>query len=60
MEDKFDDNFKYVVYATANHGDGMVQELGKYDFVDEITINVGMFSPDVQITIEKQYEESKD
>ena len=52
--------YKYVVYATDNNGDGMVQLLGKYDFVDEITINVGMFSKDVQITIEKQYEESKD
>lgn len=50
------EDFKYVVYAISNHGDGMVQELGRYDFVDEITINVGMFSPDVQITIEKQYE----
>ena len=53
---KEDNDYKYVVWATSNHGDGWVQELGKYDDVDEITINVGMFSPDVQITIEKQYE----
>ncbi len=51
-----DYKYQYVVYAVANHGDGMVQELGKYDDVDEIIINVGHFSKDVQITIEKQYD----
>jgi hypothetical protein len=53
------EDYKYVVYATGNNGDGMVQSLGEYDDVDEIRINVGMFSKDVQITIEKQYEKDR-
>jgi hypothetical protein len=53
------DDYKYVVYATGNNGDGMVQSLGEYDDVEDITIRVGMFSPDVKITIEKQYEKTR-
>lgn len=53
------EKFKYILYAIRYNGKGIVQLLGEYDDVDEITINVGMFSPDVQITIEKQYEKDK-
>jgi len=51
-----EEDYKYVVYATGNNGDGMVQSLGEYDDLDEIIIHVGHFNKDVQITIEKQYE----
>lgn len=51
---------KYIVYATADHGNGFVQELGEYDDVDEIRIRVGMFSKDVLITVEQYWEKDKD
>jgi diphthamide synthase subunit DPH2 len=50
------DDYKYVVYAVANYGDGMVQSLGEYDCLEDVIIHVGHFNKDVQITIEKQYE----
>jgi hypothetical protein len=50
-------NYKYVIYATSDNGNGYVQEIGRYDDVDEIEIRVGMFNKDVRITIEKQDEE---
>jgi hypothetical protein len=52
-------DYKYVVYATDADGDGMIQTLGSYDDVDEITIHAGMFKEDVVITIEKQYEKDR-
>jgi len=50
------EDYKYVVYATGNNGDGMVQSLGEYDYLEDIIIHVGHFNKDVQITIEKQYD----
>ena len=50
----------YTVYATSQEGDGYVQQLGEYDSVEEIMVRVGMFSPDVVITIEKSTEENRD
>lgn len=47
-------DYKYVVYATGDHGDGHVQKLGEYDEIDDISIHVGMFSKDVVIAIERQ------
>jgi hypothetical protein len=51
-------DYKYVLYATANYGNGHVQEIGRFNDVDDIIIHIGMFRNDVQITIEKQYEKT--
>jgi len=56
MTDDFNENFKYVVYATGNNGDGYVQEIGRYDDLDEIDIRVGLFDKDTVINIHKDYE----
>jgi len=51
------EDYKYVVYATTNHGEGYVTRIGDYyEDLEDIEIRVGTFSPDVVITIEKQYE----
>ena len=58
MATNMEPNYKYVIYATSDNGFGYVQEIGRYDDVDEIEIRVGMFNKDVRITIEKQDEET--
>lgn len=47
---------KYILYATADKGEGPVMEIGRFDDLEEINIQVGMFSDDVVINIERQEE----
>lgn len=42
----------FRVYATAENGDGHVQSLGDYEMIEDIVIRIGMFQPDIVITIE--------
>ena len=51
---------KYIVYAVADNGDGHVQVLGEFEDVDDIKIRTGMFSKDVLITIEAEWEKIKE
>lgn len=51
------DNYKYVVYATSNYGEGRVMKIGEYKDVEEIDIQIGLFSKDVVINIEYQKDE---
>ena len=55
---KIMEDYKYVVYATTNHGDGYVTKIGNYEDLEDIEVRVGTFSPDVVITIEKKYEKT--
>ncbi len=48
--------YKYVVYAISDMGEGYVQEISRCEDVEDIKIFVGMFSPDIKIEIEKEYE----
>lgn len=41
------------VWATNKNGDGMVQSIGQYDEIEEITIRIGHFDKDVVITFEQ-------
>lgn len=41
---------KIVVYATNDNGSGFVQEIGRYDSVEEISIFPGHFAKDIEIT----------
>jgi hypothetical protein len=50
------EDYKYVLYACTNNGEGFCEEVGRYDDVDEIRIRTGMFDKDVVITISKDYE----
>ena len=47
------------VFATGNHGKGYVQEIGKFDDLDDIEIRVGMFDKDVVITFSEINEEKE-
>ena len=44
---------KYIVYATDKEGEGHVMQIGEYDDPTDIEIRIGMFAPDVVITIER-------
>jgi len=48
-----------TVLATARHGQGYVQEIGKFDDLDDIEIRVGMFDKDVVITFSEINEEKE-
>jgi hypothetical protein len=48
---------KYQIWATSKEGDGYVQDLGKVEDPTDILIRVGMFSDDVIITVEEDFEE---
>ena len=43
-----------IMYATGNYSDGQVQEVGRFDSVEDIEIKVGLFSEDVVITFEEE------
>lgn len=58
MENERESN--YQVWGTSQNGEGFVQDLGKYEDVDEIRIHVGMFSPDMLITIERIWHRSEE
>ena len=45
---------RYIVYATGDQGNGYVQRIGEFDFLDEIEIRVGTFAKDVVITIDEE------
>lgn len=49
---------KYVVYATNKNGRGFVQQIGEYEDVSEISIMVGHFADDVEITISEKIDEN--
>ena len=51
---------KYIVYATAKDGQGHVQKIGTYDDVENIILNVGMFSDDVVLTIDSLNDDTVD
>lgn len=57
MNEEYKD-YKYVLYACSDNGEGFVEEIGRYDDINEIQIRTGMFSKDVVITISKDYEEN--
>lgn len=42
---------KYTLYATSDHGNGYVQEVGTFNDLEAIQIHVGHFSKDVVISI---------
>jgi len=43
-------NYKIVVYATTQHGEGFVRKIGEYEDVEEMDdIHIGMFDKDVVI-----------
>ena len=44
---------KYQVYAVSEKGEGHVQSLGVFEDITELVIRIGMFAPDVIITIEE-------
>lgn len=44
---------KIQVWATNKYGDGVVQDLGIYENIEDISINISMFSDDVIITFEE-------
>lgn len=50
---------KYIVYATADNGEGYATVIGIYDDPEEIEIRCGMFAPDVVITVDQKEEEEK-
>ena len=43
----------YRMWATSKSGEGLVQDLGQYEEVEQILIQCGMFEDDVTITIEE-------
>lgn len=45
-----------IVYATTNHGEGRVKEIGRYEEVEDIEIIVGMFANDVVLTFDYEGE----
>lgn len=47
----------YTLYATTENGHGYCEKVGTYDSLSEISIRVGLFSPDVVLTIEEKKEE---
>jgi len=47
---------KFVVYATGDSGNGYVQEIGRYEDLEDIQIRVGLFDKDTVITIDKDNE----
>jgi hypothetical protein len=51
---------KYVIYATDEHGDGYVQEIGRFDSLSDIEIRTGHFAPDVVITVVVEDDEYDD
>lgn len=48
-----DEKEVYIVWATAQQGDGKVMKLGEYEDVTDIEINTSIIGPDVLITIER-------
>jgi hypothetical protein len=44
----------YIIFATDSKGEGRVQNIGTFDNVGDISILVGMFADDVEITIEER------
>lgn len=48
---------KYQVYAIDKGGEGHVQSLGVFNDITELVIRIGMFAPDVIITLEEFVEE---
>lgn len=51
---------KYVVWATADQGDGRVMSLGTFEDPTEIEINTSIIGPNVLITIEEETEDRFD
>jgi hypothetical protein len=47
---------KIIVYAISKNGDGFVQEIGRFDSIEEIQIRCGLFSEDTLITFEEEEE----
>ena len=43
----------FKLYATADKGTGMVQEIGTFKDVEDIEIRIELFSQDTVITISK-------
>ena len=43
----------YKLYATAEKGTGLVQEIGTFEDLNDIEIRIELFSQDTVITIEK-------
>lgn len=50
---------KYIVYASNDNGEGYVQEIGRYDDLQEVQIRIAMFASDVVITIEQDYDDEE-
>lgn len=44
----------YVVYACNKDGSGYVQKVAEVEDLTDIHLHVGMFAPDVVISIEKE------
>ncbi|MFH2105563.1 MAG: hypothetical protein ABII72_05015 [Parcubacteria group bacterium] len=47
----------YIVYAIGDKGKGYIQEIGRYEVVEELEIRIEMFSDDVVIKIDKENDE---
>jgi hypothetical protein len=45
---------KIVAYATSDNGDGYVQELGRYETIEDIVIFTSVLAKDVKIWFEYQ------
>ena len=45
---------KIIAYVTGDHGDGFVQECGRYDDIEEIEIHTELFAPGVVISFERE------
>lgn len=44
---------KYILWATAEQGEGKVMHLGVFDDPTDIEINTSILGPDVLLTIEQ-------
>lgn len=51
---------KYTLYATKENGTGHVSEIGQFGSIEDIEIRIGMFAPDVVITVEENYDVDED
>ena len=49
-----------VMYATADKGEGIVMEIGRFEEVSDIEIIVGMFDKDTIISFHEEFEPSKE
>jgi len=45
-------NKKIILYAISAHGEGRVMEIGKYDSIEEIELDVSIFDRDVVLKFE--------